>query len=49
MVAAAATRTVVASLLAAGAYYLLTSDKVMGLSAQDTFLAIGVLMFLGTT
>jgi len=49
VVAASATLTFVGILLSAGAYFLLTSDEVMGLSAQDTFLAIGVLMFLGTT
>ena len=48
VVGASATLTFVGILLSAGAYYLLTSDNVLGLSAQDTFLAIGVLMFLGT-
>ena len=49
VVGASATLTFVGILLSAGAYYLLTSDNVLGLSAQQTFLAIGVLMFLGTT
>ncbi len=48
VVGASATLTFVGILLSAGAYYLLTSDNVLGLSAQQTFLAIGVLMFLGT-
>jgi len=49
VVAASSTLTFLAILLSAGAYFLLTSDKVLGLSPQQTFLAIGVLMFLGTT
>ncbi|HAH97768.1 MAG TPA: acyl-[ACP]--phospholipid O-acyltransferase [Verrucomicrobiales bacterium] len=49
VVAASQTLTFVGILLSAGVYYLLTSDKVLGLSAQDTFLAIGLLMFLGTS
>jgi len=49
IVAASSTLTFLAILLSAGAYFLLTSDKVLGLSPQQTFLAIGVLMFLGTT
>jgi len=49
VVATSSTLTFLAILLSAGAYFLLTSDKVLGLSPQQTFLAIGVLMFLGTT
>ena len=49
VVGASATLTFVGVLLSAGAYYLLTSDNVLGLSAQQTFLAIGVLMLLGTS
>ena len=47
VVATSSTLSFVGILLSAGAYYLLTSDKVLGLSAQQTFLAIGVLTFLG--
>ncbi len=47
VVATSSTLSFVGILLSAGAYFLLTSDKVLGLSAQQTFLAIGVLTFLG--
>ena len=47
VVATSSTLSFVGILLSAGVYFLLTSDKVLGLSAQQTFLAIGTLTFLG--
>ena len=48
VVATSSTLSFVGILLSAGVYFLLTSDMVLGLSAQQTFLAIGTLTFLGT-
>lgn len=49
VVATASMLSWVGILLSALIYYVLTSEKALDLSPQQTFLAIGVLMFSGTT
>jgi acyl-[acyl-carrier-protein]-phospholipid O-acyltransferase/long-chain-fatty-acid--[acyl-carrier-protein] ligase len=48
VVGTSSTLAFIGILLSAVVYFLLTSDKVLGLSAQQTFLAIGALTFFGT-